>query len=222
MKKEILKGLDSELRKKAGVQKGTKRGSYKKNKATIEDPIVKTPIVETPIVETPIIETPVIENPIIENPIENTHSEFIKTIEVDNNIDSGKKSLDDFINANKSIGEYKQTETTQTRITDNETPISSEMKKLINGRMLLNMCNVVFPTLIKKIGGMFNDAIKAVDKQKLKLDKPQMDDMRECADEVAGYIFSQVNPITAFFIMLSMSYYGNLTDALNDQKINGI
>jgi hypothetical protein len=217
------------------VKLGQKRGSYKKK---IKDEKIDNSInnVETPNVET---------QPTINNDIEQLQNEKINQNEIDsinrqtnvqsnvvesNIIDndvkqqsertefqqtSGEDKLNSFFN------EYQQTdnEPTNDKFVPESTPIRDEkLKMIINGYMLLSICDIVFPYGIKFLFGLFNPKAKKVSASDLKLEPEQRAALLPAADQVAQYVFEKANPMTIFIICMGLFYGTNFSNALNEIK----
>lgn len=193
--------------KKRGVQKGQKRGSYKKRnlieteiKTGIEPEIKTEPMIETK--PEPIIE-PKIE-PVIEPKI---NPDFVQT--------SDEEKLNSFFNEYKQ--EADETEI-QTESINEPVKRDEKIKVLINGYMLLSLCDVVFPYGLVYLLGFFNPKYKKINPNKLKLEPEQKEALMASADEVAKYVFEKTNPLTVFVICLGLFYGTNLMNAINEDK----
>ena len=215
MNENIINKIASKIKPEMrGVKKGIKRGSYKK-KNKIQNEIeteIKTEIKTETNPETETKQTQTVSYAIENN---NTSANRIKD---DSDLLSG------FIEDNKSEGEY--TNVTPQIVSNQSNPTqsnqSSEVKKsvskLINGRMLLNILNVVMPTLIIKLGGIFNKDIKTVKPREIRLNEEQKADMLECSNEIAAEIFNFMSPLQAFVLIMGVSFYSNLTDVLHEKR----
>lgn len=188
--------MKKQLKDNRGVKKGVKRGSYKKQptEQSIEQPA------EQPAEQS------------IERPIEQ-----------DFNINEQFKN---FINENKTNEEFKENdvnnfnnnEIEQNFKTDESFKI--EFKNLISGYMLLSLMDFVMPSAVIKIYGFVNKDFKKLNikPNSLKLDSEQKEALKNSADEVAKYIFSKINPLTAFFIGASLFYGQNLLEQIELKK----
>ncbi len=245
MKKDILKGLDSEL-KKRGVKVGQKRGAYnKKVKEVINshDNFIKDIIIESKpftveikntnepnLVTANVFNQNENETPPIEgkkeietetNKIIDTETEKTETKQIELPVsDGGETSFRDFINANADKTEYKEVKA-PIKSDFKEVPnnMSEGMKKLITGRMLLNICNVIFPSIIIKVVGIFNKNVRELETNEVKLTPEQINELSVVADAIAQYIFSKINPIQAFFLMYAFFTMSNIQVATAKRKL---
>jgi hypothetical protein len=216
-----------------GVKKGTKRGPYKRKNN--EETINKVDNVETtnekpqPTNE-PIIE-PIQNEPIVKN-----------EVSTDNLSDGIKQPISEPINANHEIkqpgqrtefqptsaeeklnsffNEYQQVNENNEEIKQNEQQQQHDpkLKMIINGYMLLSICDVVFPYGIKFLFGLFNPKAKKVKASDLKLEPEQRQALLPAADQVAQYVFEKANPMTIFIICMGLFYGTNFSNALNEVK----
>jgi len=217
-----------------GVKKGSKRGPYKKKQN--ETIINKVDSVETTVENEqrtiePVIE-PIQNEPIIKN-----------EISTDNISDSIKQPIGQSNNSNDAIKQPSQrTEFQQTtaeeklnsffneyqQINDepsdnkNEQPEQrqqdTKLKMIINGYMLLSICDVVFPYGIKFLFGLFNPKAKKVKAKDIQLEPEQRQALLGAADQVAQYVFEKANPMTIFIICMGLFYGTNFSNALNEIK----
>lgn len=220
------------------VKLGTKRGSYKKKIKTDENTINKLDNLEIaneqPIkpANDKIIES-VPNETIVQNEIDSTNIE--KTIQ--SNVSNGNNTNDeikqqpqrnDFQSTsgedklNSFFNEYQQTdnEPNNEKFVPNESnPIRDEkLKMIINGYMLLSICDIVFPYGIKFLFGLFNPKAKKVNAADLKLEPEQRAALLPAADQVAQYVFEKANPMTIFIICMGLFYGTNFSNALNEIK----
>lgn len=142
---------------------------------------------------------------------------------------SGEEKLKSFFDEYQQINEDVNSEqqkadvNTQSEVKhDFSTPQTitknNDLKLLINGYMLLAMCDVVFPTLIRFIFGMFNPKVKRVKITDMKLEPEQREALMASADQVAAYIFEKANPLVIFVVCMGVFYGTNLQSALNNVK----
>ena len=227
-----------------GVKKGTKRGPYKpRNKNTDETNINKINNEETAVnerIEPATIEQTEIKNsdplqdyttnePDLSKPIasnENTikQSEPTKQPEpeptkVNFTQTSGEDKLNSFFSEYQQTAEDKPNENTP-QPTSNGLQTDPKMKMLINGYMLLALCDVVFPYGIKFLFGLFDPRAKKVNAGDLKLEPEQRQALMNSADAVAQYVFEKANPMTVFVICLGLFYGSNFNDAMQRIKID--
>lgn len=221
------------------VKLGTKRGSYKKKIKTDENTINKLDNLEIaneqPIqsANDKIIES-VPNETIVQNEIDSTNIE--KTIQ--SNVSDGNNTIDEIKQQpqrnefqstsgeeklNSFFNEYQQIndETTDNKnfIPDSSNPVRDEkLKMIINGYMLLSICDIVFPYGIKFLFGFFNPKAKKVNAADLKLEPEQRAALLPAADQVAQYVFEKANPMTIFIICMGLFYGTNFSNALNEIK----
>lgn len=227
-----------------GVKKGTKRGPYKpRNKNTDEKTINKVNIEEIAVNERN--EPQIIEerktidvdtlqdysNYEPEIPVVNTGNDnTIKQAEPTKQPEpepaklnfthtSGEEKLNSFFNEYQQTAEDKPNENTP-QPTTNNFQNDPKMKMLINGYMLLSLCDVVFPYGIKFIFGLFDPRAKKVNASDMKLEPEQRQALMNSADAVAQYVFEKANPITVFIICLGLFYGSNFNDAMQRVKID--
>ncbi len=217
-----------------GVKKGTKRGSYKK-RIKDETTINKMDNVETtnekshstnePVIE-PIQNEPVIEAQISTNDL----SDSIKQpISQSNNFDNENKQRNERTEfqqtsaeekLNSFFNEYQQVndEPNDNKNEPEQRQQDPKLKMIINGYMLLSICDVVFPYGIKFLFGLFNPKAKKVKASDLKLEPEQRQALLPAADQVAQYVFEKTNPMTIFIICMGLFYGTNFSNALNEIK----
>lgn len=182
--------METEILKteKRGVKKGQKRGSYKKKKLNIEKNDIMTETLE------PIIEP--------------TNNNFVQT--------TGEENLENFLNEYKDEAtedDLKQ-QLAEKETSNNQTSID-EQKIIINGYMLLAMCDFIFPLGLKFLYGFFDVRAKQVQLNDIKLSPEQKEALMSSADAVAQYIFQKANPLVVFGICMSLFYGTNFMTALN-------
>jgi hypothetical protein len=216
-----------------GVKKGTKRGSYKKR--THETIINKVDNVEITNEKPHSTNEPVVE-PIQNDPI------IEAQISTDNLSDSIKQPIGQSNNSNDEIeqsskrAEFQQTTAEEKlnsffneyqQINDEPNDNKNEpeqkqqdpkLKMIINGYMLLSICDVVFPYGIKFLFGLFNPKAKKVKAKDIQLEPEQRQALLGAADQVAQYVFEKANPMTIFIICMGLFYGTNFSNALNEIK----
>lgn len=216
-----------------GVKKGTKRGPYKQRIKKDETTINKIDSKEITVNET--INNETIEQRKINDvdtlqDYNNTEPETVNVNTSDenttkpqaetNNVNftqtTGEEKLNSFFNEYQQVKENKPNETPQP--TSNNFQNDPKMKMLINGYMLLSLCDVVFPYGIKFLFGMFDPMAKKVNASDMKLEPEQRQALMNSADAVAQYVFEKTNPMTVFIICLGLFYGGNFNDALQRAK----
>lgn len=227
-----------------GVKKGTKRGRYKPRNKNNNETIIDKPIIEEIAVnernDTTVIEERKIDNVDTLQDYNNTESEILKPhISNDNTIKqaeptkqpepeptkvnfthtTGEEKLNSFFNEYQQTAEDKPNENTP-QPTNNGLQTDPKMKMLINGYMLLSLCDVVFPYGIKFIFGLFDPRAKKVNASDMKLEPEQRQALMNSADAVAQYVFEKANPMTVFIICLGLFYGSNFNDAMQRIKID--
>lgn len=231
------------MEKTKGVKKGTKRGPYKpRNKQSNEETINKVNIEETAVnerIEPAITEQPKIESidtlqdyttnePEIlklntgnENTIkqsEPTKQPEPEPTKVNFTHTSGEEKLNSFFSEYQQTADEKPNDNTP-QPTSNNFQNDPKMKMLINGYMLLSLCDVVFPYGIKFIFGLFDPRAKKVNAGDMKLEPEQRQALMNSADAVAQYVFEKANPMTVFIICLGLFYGSNFNDAMQRVKL---
>lgn len=140
---------------------------------------------------------------------------------------SGEEKLKSFLDEYQQVNEETnneqgktetQTETKHDFSTPSTITKNNDLKLLINGYMLLAMCDVVFPTLIRFIFGLFNPKVKKVKITDMKLEPEQREALMASADQVAAYIFEKANPLVIFVVCMGVFYGTNLQTALNNVR----
>ena len=218
-----------------GVKKGTKRGSYKKR---IKD---ETIINKMDNVEITNVQTLQSTNDTIIEPVQNEpiNKDEINTIDKQVN-DEPNVSKSNFVNTgneqqnqraefqqtsaeeklNSFFNEYQQIndEPNDNKNEPQQSQHDPKLKMIINGYMLLSICDVVFPYGIKFLFGLFNPKAKKVKASDLKLEPEQRQALLPAADQVAQYVFEKANPMTIFIICMGLFYGTNFSNALNEIK----
>ena len=218
-----------------GVKKGAKRGPYKKtiqNEKTI-DKVDNVEIANEKPQPTnePVIE-PVQNEPIVKNEVSTDNiSDGIKQPTSDTNnsnneikqqpertefqTTSGEEKLNSFFNEYQQVNE----DPNNNNVSQTQQPQHDpKLKMIINGYMLLSICDVVFPYGIKFLFGLFNPKAKKVKASDLKLEPEQRAALLPAADQVAQYVFEKANPMTIFIICMGLFYGTNFSNALNEIK----
>lgn len=218
-----------------GVKKGTKRGPYKKtiqNEKTIDkvDNVEianeKPQPTNEPVIET-IQNEPVVKNEISTNDLSDSIKQPISDTNNSNNeikqqpertefqTTSGEEKLNNFFNEYQQVND----ETSNNNVSQHQQPQHDpKLKMIINGYMLLSICDVVFPYGIKFLFGLFNPKAKKVKASDLKLEPEQRAALLPAADQVAQYVFEKANPMTIFIICMGLFYGTNFSNALNEIK----
>lgn len=92
-------------------------------------------------------------------------------------------------------------------------PITQAAKNIIDGYMLLTVCDTFFPWLFK----MFYKKAKEIKDKDIRLSKDQKEHMAPLADEIAAASLSFMDPTTLFFILMGSIYKQNIDDAVQKQ-----
>ncbi|MFN7676748.1 hypothetical protein [Flavobacterium sp.] len=226
-KKKIIKVVKA-AKTNRGVKAGVKRGPYKKKKEVNENnnTIINNDVtidhVELPNNNSDTIDIPnsqinIIETETKETPIE-TKETLIEYKEPETN---DENIFSSFVNENKTNEEFKEEEFKEVSVdqaTNLSKPQQQQFKVMINGYMLLAFIDFIMPLAFIKIGGYLYPDIKKLKAKDIKLTQDQKDNLKEIADHMAQFVFQKMNPMTAFILMLGISYGGNIQDALAAKK----
>jgi hypothetical protein len=216
-----------------GVKKGSKRGPYKKkqnetiiNKMdNVENTNEKPHSTNEPVIE-PIQNEPVIEAQIstdnlsdsIKQPISlsnNKNNEIKQPSErAEFQQTTAEEKLNSFFNEYQQIND----EPSDNKNEPEQRQQDPKLKMIINGYMLLSICDVVFPYGIKFLFGLFNPKAKKVKAKDIQLEPEQRQALLGAADQVAQYVFEKANPMTIFIICMGLFYGTNFSNALNEIK----
>lgn len=90
------------------------------------------------------------------------------------------------------------------------TPLTQAARNIIDGYMLLTVCDTFFPWLFK----MFYKKAKDIKDKDIRLSKDQKEHMAPLADEIAAASLSFMDPTTLFFILMGSIYKQNIDDAI--------
>lgn len=146
-----------------------------------------------------------------------------------------KKDTNLFNNKSNDYSDYSQKKLfsdikTQSTVLPNGTDANAlpnvppiDVSKFITGALMLIVMDAVIPTALIFLVGMFDKKYKGVSKKKLKLDSDEKKALEPLADEIVKYIFTNVNPITAFFLCTTVIYGSKLmtlddTDFIQTKK----
>jgi hypothetical protein len=225
--KKINKPIIEKI-KKRGVIKGTKRGSYKKHSEFKESlKPQKVEITNNNLIDinelnnNDNIEIQTEENQIVKNEIENlgddNYSKFLneygnpdlieeKTFEENKTFDFTNNSNNTNTNSGNNI--------------NNNNPQLNTIKQnnsvLVNGYMLLALCDFIIPNVIIWIYGKIDERASQVKIANVKLDKDQKESLKESANACASYIFEQVNPMVIFFVGMFVMFATNIQSELSN------
>jgi hypothetical protein len=97
---------------------------------------------------------------------------------------------------------------------DKENPIRQAARNIIDGYMLMTICDVFFPWILK----MFFKKSKGIPDKEIRLTKDQKEHMQPIADEIAQGLLSFLDPVTLFFILQGAMYKQNLDDAIQRRE----
>jgi hypothetical protein len=95
-----------------------------------------------------------------------------------------------------------------------ENPIRQAARNIIDGYMLLTICDAFFPFILK----MFFKKAKSIPDKEIRLSKDQKEHMAPIADEIAQGFLSFLDPVTLFFILQGAMYKQNLDDAIQRRE----
>lgn len=216
------------VKKGPGRKAGVKVGPYKKTLKDADKPIIPKPNQQTAKVE----EVKKKEDVISLNNNDNTNVSANDSSDNNSqpNLNEDEARLNSFVEANASKDEYKiieqkpitqieqKAETTKDGYNIVKKNYSEGMKKLISGKMLLSAMNMVTPTVVIKLVGLFKKEVKEIKPKDIRLTEDQREDMKEVADEIAAYIFDHISPIQAFLFMYGVCTYDNLSEALEAKR----
>lgn len=229
-KKKIIKVVKA-AKTNRGVKAGVKRGPYKKKNQVDEDSNNINHINDHTIEVNSAINTDN-SNIDLQNTNENNINEEQKTettieqpketvIEYKEPETNDENIFSSFVNENKTNEEFKEEEfkeVTVDQATNLSKPQQQQFKVMINGYMLLAFIDFIMPLAFIKIGGYLYPDIKKLKAKDIKLTQDQKDNLKEIADHMAQFVFQKMNPMTAFILMLGISYGGNIQDALAAKK----
>lgn len=213
------------VKKKQGVKPGSKRGGYNKSKISKiylqQNEISKNEIAKD-LLNAP-IDSAIIENENIDTIHETKFNNFLN----DNGTDFNESDYEEPENLQPDQDikpeilepENKEFDFTQAQDQDkgdvNLNALKDSQKVLINGMLLLSICDMVLPALIKFIYKNIDINAKKVNLSNTKLDQDQRESLKDVADYASAYIFEKVNPMIIFFIGMGAMYYTNFTGELS-------
>lgn len=85
----------------------------------------------------------------------------------------------------------------------------------ITGRMMLELIDFIAPRAIIFIYQFFDENARYLEVEDIKLSALQKSEMLETADQVAKLVFAEMSPLTAFSIMIGISYFNNVDEAMH-------
>ena len=181
-----------------GVKPGTKRGSYKKKSDPIQSEIKIEQKIETGKDDS--------------NKMESWMNEY-QTVPNENDVKEAKERIE---NEHQSQIQEKE----KVEIDKNEEVLREANAQLINGGMLLAVCDFFFPMLFKFIHKHFlkNKYTHLVKTKDVILTPDQVEQLEPISDAAAQIIFAKVHPIVLFVIAMGMSYGTNYKLALDDAE----
>lgn len=221
-----------------GVKKGQKRGPYKKTLNNNNDETIINKIDNVEITNVQELQStndttvkPIQNETVIENDV-NTIDKQVDVkpnVSQSNTIDFGDKQQSERTEfqqttaeekLNSFFNEYQQIndEPNENNISQPEQKQDPKLKMIINGYMLLSICDVVFPYGIKFLFGLFNPKAKKVKVKDIQLEPEQRQALLSAADQVAQYVFEKANPMTIFIICMGLFYGTNFSNALSEVK----
>jgi hypothetical protein len=87
--------------------------------------------------------------------------------------------------------------------------------QMVNGYMLLALCDFIIPGGILFIWGKFDPRIKLIKMSDCKLDEDQRESLMEAADYAAAAIFEKLNPLVVLLIGMGGFYGMNIKDQVD-------
>ena len=78
----------------------------------------------------------------------------------------------------------------------------------VSGYLMLTMIDMLLPGIVLKLAGWANVKPKGMTAKDLRLDNSEKKDLEPVAAEVAKMIFSEMEPLSALFVLLSLTYAG--------------
>lgn len=90
-------------------------------------------------------------------------------------------------------------------------PLHETAKNVIDGYVLLTICDTFFPFLLK----MFFKKAKHLKDTDIRMSREQKEHLQPIADEVAVSLLSWLDPFTLFFVLTGSMYYMNMEDAVS-------
>jgi len=233
---EKIKPVKKPLIKKAGVKKGTKRGAYNKTKKVITE-IEKTENdintntdtineqIETPPTE---IKTELVDSG--EQKYNKFFAEYGAPVKLETETenvtpvndaqnDAPKFENKDYDFTNTQNNSSAQSSTNANANNGNINTIRNNSAQLVNGFMLLALCDFIIPNVIVFIYKKVDARAAHIDVSKTKLDSDQRASLMESANAAAAYIFQVVNPLLVFFVGMAVMYASNIQGELSNVKL---
>jgi hypothetical protein len=93
-------------------------------------------------------------------------------------------------------------------------PLENAARSIIDGYMLLTICDVFFPMVFK----MFWKEAKKLKDKDIRLSKDQKEHLEPLADEIAQAALSFMDPAMLFIVLVGASYKQNIDDAIQSNK----
>lgn len=223
-----------------GNIKGAKRGSYKKKN---NSPVYSKPDIiekvksnldkleeEEPFKDWKEVKEEVEQiksDLVLEEAISETEKEVYKDIHVVEK--TGEDSMEDFFKSfekvepssnpiNETVEEKVKERKPRKSKEDSEQVIRDSNAMLINGGMLIAMCDFFFPGILKFIFSKFlkNKYASKVQHKDVALNPDQVKSIEKVSDHAAMVIFEKVNPMILFFIGMMAMYGMNFKMALDN------
>lgn len=91
-----------------------------------------------------------------------------------------------------------------------DNPLQAAARNIIDGYMLLTICDVFFPMIFK----MFWKEAKRIKDKDIRLSKDQKEHLEPLADEIAQAALSFMDPAMLFIVVMGASYKQNIDDAI--------
>ena len=210
--------------KKRGVKKGTKRNPYKPRKNKTNAIISNNITTDSNNVNTDLHKTEGKINESIDNTIQNTETEVkTETKLIDKSEDKYKKFLSDYsendnsetktdseVKTDNKSYDFTQTNNSSQQVNPQLTGIQKNNSVLVNGYMLLALCDFVIPNGLIWIYKMIDERANEINASEVKLDSEQKESLKESANLAAQYIFQTVNPLVIFFVGMGVMYATNI------------
>ena len=116
------------------------------------------------------------------------------------------------------LADFQQNATPETNTGKSPEQIQAEVQismPAITGRMMLELIDFIAPRAIIFIYQFFDDNARYLEVEDIKLSALQKSEMLETADQVAKLVFAEMSPLTAFSIMIGISYFNNVDEAMH-------
>lgn len=154
----------------------------------------------------------------LQNNYESDYEEFLnsfKESETENKTES-ETTENENKTENKSF-DFTNSNNFNTDLSNNKdiNNLNKTNSQLINGFMLLALCDFVIPTGLLFIYKYIDSRSEKIKVKDIQLDSDQKEALMESANICAKYIFEKVNPFVAFFLCMGVCYGTNLQNVLS-------